>query len=137
MDIDIQIIPLHLHTQRNKREFMLHQKAFVRVLNGFGDDIVLDITTIDVIILKRTVSPRDLRFSDKAGDLHERILLLDFEKRFGDIPAIHTVDHIFDTVVAGSMQLDLFILDVFKRDRRMRKCKLFHQGMDIIRLCCI
>ena len=137
MDIDIQIIPFHLHTQRNEREFMLHQKAFVRVLNGFRDDIVLDIAAIDVIILKRTVSPRDLRFSDKAGDLHKRILLLDLEKRFGDIPAIHAVDHIFDTVVAGSMQLDLFILDVFKRDLRMRKCKLFHQGMDIIRLCCI
>ena len=52
MNIDVQIISFHFHPKRDKRKFMLHQKSFVGILNCLCDDVVFDITAIDIIILK-------------------------------------------------------------------------------------
>lgn len=52
MNIDVQVISFHFHPKRDKREFMLHQKSFVSILDRLCDDVVFDITAIDIIIFK-------------------------------------------------------------------------------------
>ena len=81
---------------------MLHDKAFISILNSLGNNLVFYIPAIDIIIFKSTVSSGNLRLSYKSLDLHEIIFVGNFQKRFGDIPSVNTVDHIFYTVVSGT-----------------------------------
>ena len=62
--------------QGDKGKFVMHEKFFVSILNGLGDDFVFDKTAIDLIILKITVAPGNLRFSGKARKLHKVIFSL-------------------------------------------------------------
>ena len=114
MYIDIQIVSFHFHTQRNKRKFVLHQKSFICVFNCLCNNIIFDITSINIIIFEGTISARDLRLTDKAFDFHKRILLRNFQKCPRDLSSINAVNNILYTVVSGCMQFHLLILNIFK-----------------------
>ena len=114
---------------------MLHDKSFISVLNGLGNDPVFYISAIDIIILKSTVSSGNLRFPHKALDLHEIIFVGNIQKRLGNLPAVDTVDHIFYAVVSGTGKLHLTVLDIFKGDFRMGKRQLLHQSIDVTGFC--
>ena len=114
---------------------MLHDKSFISVLNGLGNDLVFYISAIDIIILKSTVSSGNLRFPHKALDLHEIIFVGNIQKRLGNLPAVDTVDHIFYAVVSGTGKLHLTVLDIFKGDFRMGKRQLLHQSIDVTGFC--
>ena len=135
MDINIQVIAIHFDPKGNKRKFMLHDQSFISVLNSLGNDLVFYIPTIDIIIFKSTVSSGNLRLSHKTFDFHEIIFVGNFQKRFGDIPSVDTVDHIFYAVVSGTGKLHLTVLDIFKGDFRMGKRQLLHQSIDVTGFC--
>ena len=114
---------------------MLHDKSFISVFNGLGNDLVFYISAIDIIILKSTVSSGNFRFPHKALDLHEIIFVGNIQKRLGNLPAVDTVDHIFYAVVSGTGKLHLTVLDIFKGDFRMGKRQLLHQSIDVTGFC--
>ena len=132
MHVHVQIVPLHLHLERDKRKFVLHEKAFISVFDGFCDDIVLDISAVDIVVFKTAVASGDLRFSHESGDLHKGIFILHFQKGFGNVPSVDAVYHVFYVIVSGTVELHLFILDVFKGNLRVGKGQLLHQRVDVI-----
>ena len=113
---------------------MLHEKTLIGVLYPLCNDLVLYKTSVNIIILKGTVTSGNLRFSHKTLNLHEIILVGYFKKCFGNISSIYIIDHIFYIVITGCVKLHLFILDIFKRNLRMGQCQLLHQSADIISL---
>ena len=99
---------------------MLHQITFVGIFYGLGDDLVFYKPAIDIIILKIPVSPAHAGLADVAGDFQKFILIIDFQKLPGDLPAIDLINHIPAVVIAGSVQFHLSVDNVFKRNLRVR-----------------
>ena len=95
MDIHIQKFRLDLKMQHGKRILVLHHKRPVSLLDGLRNDIALDISSINIIIFKVTVTPCNDGLSDKAlhtegfpGDRHRDQICSDF-------PPVNRVNDIF------------------------------------------
>lgn len=56
MYIDVYMFTVNLDMQYHERILVLHGKIFICVFNGSGNDIILGISSIDIIIFKITVS---------------------------------------------------------------------------------
>ena len=111
---------------------MLHDKALICILNGLRNNIVFHKSAIYIVILKASVSSGNFRFAGVSLNFHKIIFVGDFQKCFRHIPAVYIINHIFYIIVAGGVQLHLFVLNIFERYFRMGKSKLFHHSSNII-----
>ena len=114
---------------------MLHEKPFICILNGFCDNVIFYISSIDIIIFKASVSAGDFRFSHITFYLHKVIGTGNFKQCFRNISSVNIIYDILNTVIPGAVKFDLFILYIFKRNIRMGKSQLLHKGTDIIAFC--
>ena len=68
MYIDVYMFTVNLDMQYYERILVLHGKIFICVFNGSGNDIILGISSIDIIIFKITVSSGNDWFPEKSCD---------------------------------------------------------------------
>ena len=73
--INIQIVSLHFHAKRDKWKFMLHQETSVGIFDCFCNNIIFNISSIDIIVLKRTIASGNFRFTNKSLNFHKEIFL--------------------------------------------------------------
>ena len=111
---------------------MLHDKALICVFNSLRNNIVFHKSAIYIVIFKASVSSGNFRFACVSLNFHKIIFVGDFQKCFRHIPAIYIINNILHIIIARSMQLHLFVLNIFKRNLRMGKSKLFHHSSNII-----
>ena len=56
MHVYVQVISRHLNMQGNKRKFMLHHKALIRILDGLCDNVIFHKPAIYIVIFKASIA---------------------------------------------------------------------------------
>ena len=79
---------------------MLHHKALVCLLNGFGDQCTFDVAAVDKIVLIVTVSSGNHWFSNKAAKLKQLSLMFYLQNRRCNISSVNMVNEVFFVSIA-------------------------------------
>ena len=131
MHIHIQEPAVYRKMQRRKRVLMLHHEGPIALFDAPGDHITLNISSIDKIVLKASVSPGHRRFPDKARNPHRPLLCVDLRQIGRDLPAIDMVNHILQVMIARGVKLCLSIVDELEGNVRTGQSQTLHQIADI------
>ena len=131
MHIHIQEPAVYRKMQRRKRVLMLHHEGPIALFDAPGDHITLNISSIDKIVLKSSVSPGHRRFPNKARNPHRPLLCVDLRQIGRDLPAIDMVNHILQVMIARGVKLCLSIVDELEGNVRTGQSQTLHQIADI------
>ena len=134
MDVDVDLLSVHMEMKHGKRKFMLHRKVPVCIFQGLGYHRTFYITPVYKKVLKVAVSSGDHGLSEISGNPQSTFFIIDIQKIGGYIPSVYVINYIFELSASRSAK---FLLSVIQKDKchfRMRKRQMHKKVLDMSRL---
>ena len=134
MHIHIDQCRIDFNMKGRKRIFVNHDKCLISILNCLCNNVALDITAINKIILPCSIASGQNRFADKSCHMTEFALNIHFQQLSCHIPSVNLINDISQIAVAGGMKPILIIVNKFKGYIRMGQCQ---SSCQIINIGCL
>ena len=131
MNIDIDLLSVHVKMEYCKRKFMLHCKIPVCIFQRLRDHRTFYITPVYKKVLKVTVSSCDHRFSQISCDPQAPFFIVYIQKISRHIAAIYIIYYVFELSAPRSAQFLLSVIQKNECDLRMGKCQMHEQILHV------
>ena len=127
MHVDIDCSSVNVEKQADERVLMLHQAVSVSVLDSARDDAALNIASVDIVILKSSVSAGDRGLSDESVDMNSILPVIRLDKLRHNLSSVDMINAVPEISRPGRLKLCLPAGQKPEGNGRIGQNKLLHK----------